>query len=109
MKFDGSKLKERRQLYGFSLEELAKLTCSTKSYIWELESKGKCEPSGMKVFMMSRALGVSMEYFYGEDNSEDIKQAIVNLAHAVSMTIGTDKYYEICQLVYPNFKPEKKS
>ena len=40
---------------------------------------------------------------------ENIKQAIVNLAHAVSAHIGTDNYYDICELIYPGFIEKLKN
>ena len=107
MKFDGRRLKERREKMGFSLQELGNLCQITKSYIWELEQDKGMEPGGVKVFLMSKALGVPMEWFYGEDNQEDVKQAIVRLAHGVATVIGIESYYEVCKLVYPDFEVKK--
>ena len=65
MRFNGELLKERRKELGFTLDELADLTQSSKSYIWECE-KGTVDPSGSKVLLFSRALGMAMESFYGQ-------------------------------------------
>lgn len=70
IKFIGELLRNRRKLVGLSLEKLAELTRSSKSYIWEVEN-GRTEPSGSKVLLMSMALGASMESFYGHGKSPD--------------------------------------
>lgn len=108
MKFDGKKLKDRRNKLGLSLKNVADLTASSKSYIFEIEQDKGIEPGGNKVFLLSKALGVSMEWFYGEDSQqEDIKQAIVRLAHGSVSVIGTGSYYDICKLLYPDFEMEQ--
>ncbi len=109
IKFDGALLKKRRKELGFTLDQLAKISNSSKSYIWELENNSKIEPSGQKIFLLAKALGVSMEYFYGEEVTQDnVKQAIVHLAHAVSSIIGGHEYYRICKMVYPDFNNAQK-
>lgn len=65
MDFDGKKLKELRKKHKLSLDKLALLTSSSKSYIWELENKKHLEPSGKKIYLFAQALGVPMECFYG--------------------------------------------
>src|SRR5690349_10920024 len=70
IKFMGNRLKERRTQLNFSLERLADLCDTSKSYIHELE-KSSSEPSGMLVFKISRATGRPMEWFYGCDEAND--------------------------------------
>jgi len=74
--FIGELLKNRRKLLGFSLEQLAKHIDSSKSYVWELENS-KIEPSGRKVFLLSMALGVPMEFFYGQNKGADVYAAYI--------------------------------
>lgn len=61
--FKNDRLKSLRKNAGFSLETVGKQVGTSKSYIWELE-KGTTQPSGKKVFLLSKYFGVSMEYFY---------------------------------------------
>ena len=41
----GEKIQKLRKKKGFTLEKLAELTNSSKSYIWELENKNPPRPS----------------------------------------------------------------
>lgn len=66
----GSKIKQLREEKGYTLEKLAELTDSSKSYIWELENKNPPRPSADKVSKIAEKLGVTMEYLL--DNSENI-------------------------------------
>jgi hypothetical protein len=45
----GKKIRELRQAKGYTLEKLADLAQSSKSYIWELENKEPPRPSAEKV------------------------------------------------------------
>jgi transcriptional regulator with XRE-family HTH domain len=47
---------------GYTLEKLAELTDSSKSYIWELENKNPPRPSGEKIAKIASVLGVTAEY-----------------------------------------------
>lgn len=58
----GSKIKELREEKKYTLEKLAELTGSSKSYIWELENKSPPRPSADKVSKIAEQLGVTMEY-----------------------------------------------
>ena len=64
MKFSGERLKERRKTVSLTLDALAQKCSSSKSYIWELENNKDIKPSGDKVYLLSLALGVPMEYFF---------------------------------------------
>lgn len=66
----GSKIKELRSSKGYTLEKLAELTNSSKSYIWELENKHPPRPSAEKVSKIAEQLGVTIEYLL--DNEENI-------------------------------------
>ena len=45
----GDKLKRHRQEKGYSLDKLAELTESSKSYLWELENRDTRKPSAEKL------------------------------------------------------------
>jgi transcriptional regulator with XRE-family HTH domain len=45
----GDKIREQRKKKGYTLEELAARSESSKSYIWELENKDPPRPSGEKL------------------------------------------------------------
>ena len=58
----GDKIRELRKKEGYTLEKLAELTDSSKSYIWELENKSPPRPSADKIAKIARVLGVTAEY-----------------------------------------------
>jgi transcriptional regulator with XRE-family HTH domain len=58
----GDKIHELRKKRGYTLEKLAELTESSKSYIWELENKNMPRPSGEKVAKLAAALGVTADF-----------------------------------------------
>lgn len=90
--FQGQLLKHRREELDLTLEALAGRIESSKSYIWELENKN-CDPGGHKLFLLSRALGVSMEWFYGHDMMGDQYAAMIGarVLNAVMPHIAFDR------------------
>lgn len=58
----GEKLRKLRKEKGLTLEKLAELTESSKSYIWELENKNMPRPSAEKIGKIAAVLGVTSEY-----------------------------------------------
>jgi transcriptional regulator with XRE-family HTH domain len=58
----GKKIRDLRKQKGYTLEKLAELTESSKSYIWELENKDPPRPSAEKVAKIASALGVTADY-----------------------------------------------
>jgi transcriptional regulator with XRE-family HTH domain len=58
----GNKIRDLRKKKGYTLEKLAELTESSKSYIWELENKDPPRPSAEKVAKIASALGVTTDY-----------------------------------------------
>lgn len=58
----GKKIRDLRKAKGYTLEKLAELTESSKSYIWELENKNPPRPSGEKIGKIAGVLGVTAEY-----------------------------------------------
>ncbi|MBW7860881.1 MAG: helix-turn-helix transcriptional regulator [Rhodocyclaceae bacterium] len=74
----GAKIKRHRQEKGYSLDKLAELTDSSKSYIWELENRDTRKPSGEKLTRIARALGVTTDYLLDESeepSNEVLKEA----------------------------------
>jgi transcriptional regulator with XRE-family HTH domain len=65
----GAKIKRHRQEKGYSLDKLAELTDSSKSYIWELENRDTRKPSGEKLTRIAQALEVTTDYLL--DDSEE--------------------------------------
>ena len=59
----GAKIKALRDEKGYTLDELAKRSDTSKSYIWELENKSPPRPSADKLAKIALALGVSLDYF----------------------------------------------
>ena len=58
----GKKIRQLRKEKGYTLEKLAELTDSSKSYIWELENKDPPRPSADKVAKIASVLGVTADY-----------------------------------------------
>jgi transcriptional regulator with XRE-family HTH domain len=58
----GRKIRELRKEKGYTLEKLAELADSSKSYIWELENKNPPRPSAEKVAKIANVLGVTADY-----------------------------------------------
>lgn len=65
----GDKIRDLRKRQGFTLDRLAELSESSKSYIWELENKEPPRPSADKVAKIAVALGVTPDYLITEDVS----------------------------------------
>ena len=70
----GEKLRMLRQQKGLSLDELAKITQSSKSYLWELE-KGTKNPSAEKLSELAKYFGVTLDYLINEENNQSVDTA----------------------------------
>ena len=62
----GKKIRDLRKQKGYTLEKLAELTESSKSYIWELENKNPPRPSAEKVAKIASVLGVTTDYLVSQ-------------------------------------------
>ncbi|MER9020222.1 helix-turn-helix transcriptional regulator [Mesorhizobium sp. M0590] len=58
----GEKIRTLRKQKGFTLDRLAELAESSKSYIWELENKDLPRPSADKISKVAIALDVTPDY-----------------------------------------------
>jgi transcriptional regulator with XRE-family HTH domain len=71
------KLRAHRQKLGYSLDELARLSGSSKSYLWELENRDTSKPSAEKLTKIAEVLGVTTGYLLDENadmNDEQMKE-----------------------------------
>lgn len=71
----GEKVRKLRKEKGYTLERLAELTESSKSYIWELENKAPPRPSADKVSRIAAALGVTADYLVDTTDSLEVADA----------------------------------
>lgn len=62
----GKKIRDLRKEKGYTLEKLAELADSSKSYIWELENKNPPRPSAEKVAKIASILGVTTDYLVSD-------------------------------------------
>ncbi|MGA7383149.1 MAG: helix-turn-helix transcriptional regulator [Methylocella sp.] len=62
----GDKIRKHRREKGYALDKLAKLTDSSKSYLWELENRDTRKPSGEKLTRIAEALSVTTDYLLDE-------------------------------------------
>lgn len=58
----GEKIRNLRKKKGYTLDKLAELAESSKSYVWELENKEPPRPSADKIAKIAVALGVTPDY-----------------------------------------------
>ena len=62
----GDKIRVLRKQKKLSLEQLAELTDSSKSYMWELENKDDPKPSAEKVARIAAVLEVTTEFLMND-------------------------------------------
>lgn len=67
----GEKLKKHRNDKGYSLDKLAEITDSSKSYLWELENRDARKPSAEKLTKIAQALGVTTDYLLDDKATAD--------------------------------------
>jgi transcriptional regulator with XRE-family HTH domain len=60
------KLREHRKKLGYSLDDLARLSGSSKSYLWELENRDQRRPSAEKLTKIAEVLRVTTGYLLDE-------------------------------------------
>ncbi|MGH6866006.1 MAG: helix-turn-helix domain-containing protein [Methyloceanibacter sp.] len=62
----GDKIRHLRKQRGYTLDKLAELSDSSKSYIWQLENENPPRPSADKVAKIALALDVTPDYLIME-------------------------------------------
>ena len=72
----GDKLKKLRKEKKLTLDKLAELTESSKSYIWELENKTPPRPSAEKLSKIADKLGVTIEYLLDKEETVAEEDAV---------------------------------
>jgi transcriptional regulator with XRE-family HTH domain len=71
----GTKIRHLRKEKGLSLDKLAALAETSKSYLWELENRETANPTLDKVAKIAEKLNVTAEFLLGDkatDPSEDV-------------------------------------
>lgn len=71
----GEKIRKLRKEKGFTLDKLAELTESSKSYIWELENKNPPRPSAEKLAKIAEKLGTTIEFLLDEGTEVSQEEA----------------------------------
>jgi len=71
----GTKIRDLRKQKGYTLDKLAELTDSSKSYIWELENKNPPRPSADKVAKIAAVLGVTSDYLVDINSNVNVEDA----------------------------------
>jgi len=66
----GDKIRSERKKLKLTLDELAKKTDSSKSYIWELENRPVVRPSADKISKIAGVFGVTVEFLLDDDKQE---------------------------------------
>jgi len=58
-----------RKENNMTIEQLAKASGASKSFIWTLENNSRFKPSAIKIYKVAEALGVSIDSLLMEDSS----------------------------------------
>ncbi len=66
----GTKIRQLRKEKGLSLDQLATLAETSKSYLWELENRETANPTMDKVSKIADKLGVTAEFLLNDDAVE---------------------------------------
>jgi transcriptional regulator with XRE-family HTH domain len=71
----GDKIRTLRKAKGYTLDKLAELADSSKSYIWELENKNPPRPSADKIAKIAAVLGVTADYLIDPSDTVRVEDA----------------------------------
>ena len=63
----GEKLRRLRKENNLTLDQLAELTGTSKSYLWELENRDVSKPSADKLNKLAASLGTTLNYLLDEE------------------------------------------
>ena len=75
----GGKIRKLRKEKHLTLDKLAELSGSSKSYIWELENSNPPRPSAEKLAKIAEQLGTTIEFLM--DESEEVQKEDAADAH----------------------------
>ena len=71
----GEKIRKLRKEQGLTLDALADLSGSSKSYIWELENKNLSRPSAEKIAKIAEKLGTTIQFLLDENRKVEKEDA----------------------------------
>lgn len=72
----GEKIRKLRKDKGYTLDKLAELTESSKSYIWELENKNPPRPSAEKLARIAEKLETTIEFLLDDGEGVSAEEAV---------------------------------
>ena len=72
----GEKIRQLRLEKNLTLDQLATLTGSSKSYIWELENRNPPRPSAEKLAKIASVLGTTLEYFMDMEEKVTLEDSV---------------------------------
>ena len=109
----GEKVRIYRKRKGLTLQALAVLTDSAKSYIWEIEKGSVKDISASKLFKLACVLDVTMEYLVNDDktfmNESDRQEVIFRKIlsapeseQKLLTSVSLDQLRRQCRNVYRN-------
>ena len=70
----GERIRRLRTQHELTLDKLAEITNSSKSYIWELENKPNIRPSAELVYKLSVKLNTTVGVLMGEAKPQDVAE-----------------------------------
>ena len=94
----GAKIKRHRNEKGYSLDKLAALTDSSKSYLWELENRDTRKPSGEKLTRIAQALEVTTDYLL-DDSDEPGDEVLKEAFYRSFKKLDLDDQEKIKQMI----------
>ena len=71
----GATLSRSRKNARLTLQELADIVGTTKSYLWELENKPTIRPSAELAYRLAKSLGTTIGILLGEDDPDTVSVA----------------------------------
>jgi transcriptional regulator with XRE-family HTH domain len=98
----GFKIKKLRKEKKLTLEELANLIDSKKSYVWEMENKPNSRPSAIMIMKLSKALDITCDYLLNDEVTDLIPDDFDKLCCNLILSLSKNKKkkaYEILKIV----------
>ncbi len=97
----GEKIRKLRKEKGYTLDKLAELSESSKSYIWELENKNPPRPSAEKLAKIAEKLDTTIEFLLDEGeevSKEEAADAQFYRQYRKMDTVTKDKIRQMVKL-----------